>query len=117
MVSLPLPQFMGRCPATRLQTRKENFMKKLILGVLVVACALTISMGTSAQDAPKTHTMTGCLRTGTAPGISFLSDPEKGPKPVGLLSSDANLAPHVGHKIDISRPAVPPPDDEAMKGV
>ena len=28
-------------------------MKKLILAVLVVACAFTISMGTSAQDAPK----------------------------------------------------------------
>ena len=28
-------------------------MKKLILAVLVVACAFTISMGTSAQDAPE----------------------------------------------------------------
>ena len=41
-------------------------MKKLILAVVVVACAMTISMGTSAQDAPKTHTMTGCLRAGTS---------------------------------------------------
>lgn len=92
-------------------------MKKLILAVLVVACALTISMGTSAQEAPKTHTMTGCLRAGTAPGTYYLSDLEKGPKTVGIVSSDANLAPHVGHKIDITGTAVAPADAEAMKDV
>ncbi len=64
-------------------------MKKSILAVLVIACAFAISMGTSAQDAPKTHTMTGCLRAGTAPGTYFLSDLEKGPKTVGIVSSDA----------------------------
>src|ERR1700692_1601648 len=117
MVSLPLPEFMVRCPATRLQTRKENFMKKLILAVLVVACALTISMGTSAQDAPKTHTMTGCLRAGTAPGTYYLSDLEKGPKTVGIVSSDANLAPHVGHKIYITVTSFPPSYGVALKGV
>jgi hypothetical protein len=87
-------------------------MKKSILAVLVVACALTISMGTRAQDAPKTHTMTGCLRAGTAPGTYFLSDLEKGPKTVGIVSSDANLAPHVGHKIDIT--GTPVPEADAM---
>jgi hypothetical protein len=92
-------------------------MKKLIFAVLVVACAFTISMGTSAQDAPKTHTMTGCLRAGTAPGSFYLSDLEKGPKTVGIVSSDVNLAPHVGHKIDITGTAVAPADAEAMKGV
>jgi hypothetical protein len=91
-------------------------MKKLIFAVLVVACAFTISMGTSAQDAPKTHTMTGCLRAGTAPGSFYLSDLEKGPKTVGIVSSDVNLAPHVGHKIDITGTAVAPADAEAMKG-
>src|ERR1700691_6810823 len=87
-------------------------MKKLILAVVVVACAMTISMGTSAQDAPKTHTMTGCLRAGTAPGSYYLSDLEKGPKQVGIVSSDVNLAPHVGHKIDITGTAVKPADAE-----
>jgi hypothetical protein len=67
-------------------------------------------MGTSAQDAPKVHTMTGCLRAGTAPGTYYLSDLEKGPKTVGIVSSDANLAPHVGHKIDITGTAVPEAD-------
>jgi hypothetical protein len=102
---------------SRRSSPKETIMKKLLLAFLVVACALTISMGTSAQDAPKTHTMTGCLRAGTAPGTYFLSDLEKGPKTVGIVSSDANLAPHVGHKIDITGTAVAPADAEAMKDV
>ena len=92
-------------------------MRKLILAVLVVACAFTISMGTSAQDAPKVHSMTGCLRAGDMAGSFMLSDLEKGPKTVGIVSSDVNLAPHVGHKIEITGTAVPPADAEAMKGV
>ena len=92
-------------------------MKKLIFAVLVVACAMAISMGTSAQDAPKEHSMTGCLRAGTAPDTYMLSDLEKGPKSVGIVSSSANLKPHVGHKIEITGTAVAPADAEAMKGV
>ena len=92
-------------------------MKKLILAVLVFACAFTISMRTSAQDAPKEHSMTGCLRAGDAPDSYMLSDLEKGPKSVGIVSSTANLKPHVGHKIEITGTAVPPADAEAMKGV
>jgi len=92
-------------------------MKKSILAVLVVACAFTISMGTRAQDAPKEHSMTGCLRAGDAPGSYMLSDLEKGPKSVGIVSSTANLKPHVGHKIEITGTAVPPADAETMKDV
>src|SRR6202047_4160473 len=88
-------------------------MKKLIFAVLVVACAMTISMGTSAQDAPKEHSMTGCLRAGTAAGSYMLSYLEKGPKSVGIVSSTPNLAPHVGHKIEITGTAVPAKDAEA----
>ena len=88
-------------------------MKKSILAVLIVACALIISMGTSAQEAPKVHSMTGCLRAGTAPGSYMLSDLEKGPKTVGIVSSPMNLAPHVGHKVEITGTAVP--EEEAMK--
>jgi len=104
-------------PRFLLKLKKENFMKKLILAVLVVACAMSISMGTSAQDAPKEHSMTGCLRAGTAAGSYMLSDLEKGPKSVGIVSSTANLAPHVGHKIEITGTAVPPAEAEAMKDV
>ena len=92
-------------------------MKKTILSVLVVACAFTISMGTRAQDAPKEHSMTGCLRAGTADGTYTLSDLEKGPKSVGIVSSSANLKPHVGHKIEITGTAVPAAEAEAMKDV
>jgi hypothetical protein len=92
-------------------------MKKTILAVLVVACAMTVSMGTRAQDAPKEHSMTGCLRAGTADGSYMLSDLEKGPKTVGIVSSTANLKPHVGHKIEITGTAVAPADAEAMKDV
>jgi hypothetical protein len=61
--------------------------------------------------------MTGCLRAGDAPDSYMLSDLEKGPKSVGIVSSAANLKPHVGHKIEITGTAVAPADAEAMKGV
>src|ERR1700730_10435306 len=92
-------------------------MKKLILAFLVVACAFTISMRTSAQDAPKEHSMTGCLRAGDAPGSYMLSDLEKGPKSVGIVSSTANRTPNVGHKIEITGTAVPAAEAEGMKDV
>jgi len=92
-------------------------MKKLVLAVLVVVGALAISMGSIAQDAPKEHSMTGCLRAGTADGSYQLSDLEKGPKSVGIVSSSANLKPHVGHKIEITGTAVSMKDAEAMKDV
>ena len=91
-------------------------MKSLIVAVLVVACAFTISMA-SAQDAPKEHSMTGCLRAGTAPDTYMLSDLEKGPKTVGIVSSTPNLKPHVGHKIEITGTPVAPAEAEAMKDV
>jgi hypothetical protein len=92
-------------------------MKKMLLAVLVVACAFTISMRSSAQDAPKEHSMTGCLKAGDAPDTYQLTDLEKGPKSVGIVSSSANLKPHVGHKIEITGTAVKPADAEAMKDV
>lgn len=91
-------------------------MRKLVFAVLV-ACAFTISMGTSAQEAPKEHSMTGCLRAGDAPGSYELTDLEKGPKTVGIVSSEANLKPHVGHKIEITGTAVPAKEAEEMKDV
>jgi hypothetical protein len=93
-------------------------MRASILAILVTACAFTFSMGTSAQEsAPKEHSMSGCLRAGTAPDTYMLSDLEKGPKTVGIVSSTANLKPHVGHKIEITGTAVPAKDAEAMKDV
>ncbi len=88
-------------------------MKKLLLAALVVACAMTISMGTRAQEAPKVHSMTGCLKAGEAPDTYMLTDLEKGPKTVGIVSSTVNLKPHIGHKVEITGTAVP--EAEAMK--
>ena len=93
-------------------------MKKVsITAVLVAACVLVFAQGAKTQDAPKVHSMTGCLRAGTAPNSYMLSDLEKGPKTVGIVSSSANLAPHVGHKIEITGTAVPAKEAEADANV
>lgn len=95
-------------------------MKKLsITAGLVAACVLVFAQGAKTQEAaaPKEHSMTGCLRAGTAPNTYMLSDLEKGPKTVGIVSSSANLAPHVGHKIEITGTAVPAKDAEAEPNV
>jgi len=93
-------------------------MKISMIAVLFVGCLFAFAAGTTAQDAaPKTHSMTGCLRAGTAPDTFMLSDLEKGPKTVGIVSSDAKLAPHVGHKIEITGTGVPAKDAEMDKNV
>lgn len=92
-------------------------MKKSIFAVLAFTCLLALGLCTQAQDAPKEHSMTGCLRAGTAPNSFQLTDLEKGPKSVGIVSSEAKLAPHVGHKIEITGTGVAPADAEADKNV
>jgi hypothetical protein len=89
---------------------------------LMAAFALALPVAAVTQEkpadkpAPKEHTMTGCLATGTTDN-SFLvnSTAEKGPKTIGIVASEAKLAPHVGHKIDITGVAVPVAEAEAMK--
>ena len=89
---------------------------KMLFG-FVAAGALALGVSTSAQETkkmPAEHTMTGCLaKTGDA--FTVTSTAEKGPKTIGIISSTANLAPHVGHKIDITGSAVPAADVAAMK--
>ena len=89
-------------------------MKASLVAVLAVTCMFAIALGIQAQDAPKTMSHVGCLKAGDAPGTYQLTDLEKGPKSVGIVSSDVNLAPHVGHKIEITGTLVTP--DDAMKG-
>ena len=88
-------------------------MKYLIVMALLVSGAIALAMGARAQDAPKEHSMTGCLAKGTEAGTFMLTDLEKGPKSVGIVSSTANLAPHVGHKVELTGTAVPAKDAEA----
>ena len=60
--------------------------------------------------------MTGCLAKGaTADTFVVNSTAEKGPKTIGIVSSKANLAPHVGHKIDITGVNVPAKEAESHK--
>jgi hypothetical protein len=94
-------------------------MRVSITGTLVVACALALTVGVRAgQDkaAPKEHTMTGCVQKGTAANTFVVANTaEKGPKTISIIESKANLAPHVGHKIDITGTAVPNKEAESMK--
>lgn len=93
-------------------------MKRSMMAGLAVACVFVFAQGAWTQDAaPKVHSMTGCLRAGTAPDTYMLSDLEKGPKTVGIVSSDAKLAPHVGHKVEITGTAVPAKEAEADANV
>jgi hypothetical protein len=94
-------------------------MKYTIVMALLVTCAVTLALGVRAQDAaaPKEHSMTGCLAKGTAPDTYLLTDLEKGPKSVGIVSSTAKLAPHVGHKVELTGTAVPAKDAEADANV
>ena len=84
-------------------------MKSLFVAVLVVFCAFTVALSAQAQQAaPSEHSMTGCFAKGTEPGTFMVSDVEgTGPKAIGIISSTANLAPHVGHKIKVTGTAVP----------
>lgn len=95
-------------------------MKYSVVFALLVSCAITLALGVHAQDAPKEHSMVGCLAKGDAPGSYKLTDvsvPANGPKTVGIVSSSVDLAPHVGHKIQITGTAVPPKDAEMDKNV
>jgi hypothetical protein len=72
----------------------------------------------AAQDKPaaKEHTMTGCLQKGAEPDTFQVMNTEpKGPKVIGIVESKAALAPHVGHKIEITGVAVPPKEAESAK--
>jgi hypothetical protein len=65
------------------------------------------AQGVQAQEAPKVHSMTGCLKAGPTPGSYMLTDLAEGPKSVGIVSSAVNIAPHVGHKVELTGTAVP----------
>jgi len=93
-------------------------MKYTIVMALFITCAITLALGVRAQDAaPKEHSMTGCLAKGAAPDTYMLTDLEKGPKSVGIVSSTAKLAPHVGHKVELTGTAVPVKHAEADANV
>ena len=92
---------------------QEVVMKLSVAVGLMVCSVLLFAQGVKAQEAPKVHSMTGCLKAGPTSGSYMLTDLEKGPKTVGIVSSTVDLAPHVGHKVELTGTAVP--EDEAIK--
>src|SRR5450759_3340076 len=88
-------------------------MKRSVVAGLMLCSVLLFAQGVKTQEAPKVHSMTGCLKAGPTPDSYMLTDLAKGPKTVGIVSSTTNLAPHVGHKVEITGTAVP--EEEAMK--
>jgi len=92
----------------------QEVVMKLSVAVGLMVCSVLLSaQGVKAQEAPKVHSMTGCLKAGPTSGSYMLTDVEKGPKMVGIVSSTVDLAPHVGHKVELTGTAVP--EDEAIK--
>lgn len=95
-------------------------MKVKAIATAIVAFAF-VSMTALAQEKPapagqKEHTMTGCLAKGAAADTFVVNNTaEKGPKVISIVASKDNLAPHVGHKIDITGVNVPAAEAEAMK--
>jgi hypothetical protein len=53
------------------------------------------------------------LKAGPTPGSYMLTDLAKGPKTVGIVSAAENLAPHVGHKVEVT--GTPVSAKEAME--
>jgi hypothetical protein len=99
---------------------KEARMKGSIVAAFIFVCGLAFVLAAQAQQpaptAPKEHSMTGCLAKGPEANSFVVTDVEgTGPKSIGIVSSTANLAPHVGHKIAVTGTAVPMKDAEAMK--
>ena len=90
---------------------------------IAAALALALSVSVAAQEqkapekkAPAEHTMQGCVAKGAAANTFVVNNTApKGPKVIGILESKDNLAPHVGHKIDITGTAVPNAEAEKMK--
>ena|SRR5687767_6171608 len=90
---------------------------RIVLG-FAAAGALALSVGISAQEkkAPGEHTMTGCVAKGaTADTFIVNNTAAKGPKVISIVASKENLAPHVGHKIDIVGVDVPAAEAQKMK--
>lgn len=85
-------------------------MKLSVLAGLMFGIVLLFAQGAKAQETPKVHSMTGCLKAGPTPGSYMLTNLAMGPKTVGIVSSTVNLAPHVGHKVEITGTAVPEPE-------
>ena len=61
----------------------------MIVTALVLSCALAACA--QAQQAPKEHSMTGCLQKGTEANTYMVTDVEgSGPKSIGIVSDETS---------------------------
>ena len=76
----------------------------IVTKACIFTCALGFGFGVQADDLPKEHSMTGCLQNGVVPGTFKLTDLglQSGPKVVEIAETTTDLAPHVGHKVEIT---------------
>jgi hypothetical protein len=88
-------------------------MRLALVAGFMLSSVLLFAQGVKSQEAHKVHSMTGCLKAGPTPHSYILTDLPEGPKTVGIVSSAVNLAPHVGHKVELTGTAVS--EKEAMK--
>jgi hypothetical protein len=49
-------------------------MTRSFLGGLMLSSMLLFAQGVKSQEAPKVHSMTGCLKAGPTPGSYMLTD-------------------------------------------
>jgi hypothetical protein len=75
-----------------------------------LAALLAVVSGFAVPAQAQEHSMTGCLAKGDAAGTFKLTDLEGGPKVVAIAETTADLAPHLGHKVEITGVAVPGKD-------
>ena len=90
---------------------------KRVLGI-AAAATLALAVAASAQEkkGPTEHTMAGCVQKGATATTGVIQNTaEKGPKTIVIVDSKATLAPHAGHKVEITGVNVPAAEAEAMK--
>ena len=91
-------------------------MKRVLSMAIAAALALTVSAFAQEKKGGSEHTMAGCVQKGATATTGVIQNTaEKGPKTIGILDSKATLAPHVGHKVEITGTAVPAAEAEKMK--
>jgi hypothetical protein len=90
---------------------------KRVLGIAAAATlALSVAAGAQEKKGSTEHTMAGCVQKGATATTGVLQNTaEKGPKTISVVDSKATLAPHVGHKVEITGVNVPAAEAEAMK--
>lgn len=77
-------------------------LSKLTRAGFITGALAFAALAQAAADAP--HSMSGCLRQGSAAGSYELTDlgAADGPKSVAIAASSVDLAGHVGHKVELT---------------